>query len=564
MRLARAQDADQGQDGCVMHDVRGLGVIRRQSKAMLSKTPEWCYRHEHPLRVGSPGKLYMRYDFVSPIMDSMSRSYERIGGQNEDAFGVFLPPRKRRKVEAAAAEKTAKARPVGSVTIWTCKGCGSTDEHSLLVQNEATCCPCGVVVFMGSMVRTHREKLGAAADEDKTQHADALYSKSSDKYDRSAPTNEERHAERRLSGKASNLPGKRLKGFKRMCDAQAHIEKKAANEQLAAAIENGTAVEFTESGKFAKILAQLDSIFRQLAPVDHSVRRNTRIVMDNLWIAAVRHCRGCERQNCCELRLVERSPNIIASAVFHHALEGMLHGTVDDSGTTREHLLDLQVRTQRATTNPSKLTQIGTAKAMINIFTAVGFDPDVNCAPPPAQDVSIPPARSTVAMRSKSAAMSPQLSIHTSFARTDSSMSCDGTGSPAASDVVELRDAVSRMFVAHTPDLPIAVRSGTFRAIQAPTFLDTCKSMELLRDRSLSSIAFCVLNAVWREQQADEATRSTSFNDHGLSCPLNVFVATKLELDLAVAEQAIEKIRAIVPMDATSEASVRDDDDMFT
>jgi len=38
-------------------------------------------------------------------------------------------------------------------------------------------------------------------------------------------------------------------------------------------------------------------------------------------------------------------------------------------------------------------------------------------------------------------------------------------------------------------------------------------------------------------------------------------VAHKLEIDLAIAEQAIEAIRALVPTDATSEASVRDDDD---
>jgi len=331
--------------------------------------------------------------------------------------------------------------------------------------------------------------------------------------------------------------------------------------------------------KFNDILKHLETAFRQFAPVDHVVKVQTRKATERLWLNAVHHCRGCERHDCCELRLVERPSLIVASAVFHTTVERMLHGALDDNGTSREHLLDLQARTQRAVTNASALTLIGTAKVMINIFQTAGFDAKATCAPR-ATELTVASASSSSSTsfsyakhpgpvapsRSRPKPAPPAaLSIRAPFARADSSMSCDGSGSPVASDVVEFRDAVGRVFVAHNSELPVAVRDGAFRAIQSPGFVKDCKEMDSLRAYSLNALAFCVINAVWREQHMNDADGPRSFVNHGLVCPLNVGVAQRLELDLAVAEDAIEVIRPRVPTDAASSSSMHpEDDDLFS
>lgn len=239
---------------------------------------------------------------------------------------------------------------------------------------------------------------------------------------------------------------------------------------------------------------------------------------------------------------------------------GGLSTNTDES----EHLLDLQARTQRSMTNASALTQINTAKVMINILQAPGFDATSECAPKATIAAVTQRTSCQATARFKHPVGLQPLSLRAPFARTDSSMSCDGSGSPIPTDVVELRDAVCRVFIAHNSELPVAVRDGAFRAIQTPIFLRSCKDMESLRNYSLSAIAFCLLHAVWRAQHAEESL-IPSFIDSGTSCPLNVGVAHKLEIDLAVAEDAIQFIRTIVPTDATSEASVRgDDDDLFS
>lgn len=564
MAGARLHDAEQCEKAVKMAPKTQIAEHCHQMALTRASTPEWCYKHEHPLRVGIPGKLYHRYDFLTPILNSMDRLQERSGGTTEDAFGVFTIPRKRRKVEPPELN-ALKPLPSGPKPRWTCKGCGSTDEHLWVRHKEATSCPCGLVVFMGSMVSTHREKLGAAANDDKTQHADAVYDRGTDRFDRPAPTKEQRRMDRLLPAKGTCLPDKRLKGIGHICTAQVLLEKTAAKDILAAEVAAGNAMEYREGTKFANILGQLDATFRQLAPVDHAVKRTTRQVAEKLWITATHHVRRCGRSDCCELRLVERTPAIIAGAVFHATLERMLYGVVGDAGTTREHLLDLQARTQRSMTNASALTQINTAKVMINILQAPGFDPTAECAPKATVAGAVAQrAACPVPVRTKHHGDINPLSVRATFARTNSSMSCDGGGSPVPTDVVQLRDAVCRVFIAHNSELPVAVRDGASRAIQTPGFSKSCKDMESLRNYSLNAVAFCVLNAVWREQHADEAS-VPSFSDIGISCQLNVGVAHKLEIDLAIAEQAIEAIRALVPTDATSEASVRDDeDDLFS
>jgi hypothetical protein len=128
---------------------------------------------------------------------------------------------------------------------------------------------------------------------------------------------------------------------------------------------------------------------------------------------------------------------------------------------------------------------------------------------------------------------------------------------------VQLRDAVSTVFLAHRSELPVAVRDGAQRAVQSAGFLEACRGLADLRNSSLQCMAFCILNAVRREQAAQEPGPSFAATS-SVDCDFNVGIAMKLNLDLAIAEESIQFIRGIVPTDATSEASHGDDDDLFS
>jgi len=561
---------------------RKLAEDRRRLRAERAMVPEECYRHEHPLRTGRRDKLYRKYDFVTLICDALTRLVE--GHAADDAFGLFDPSPKRRRVGDAAEDaaeaadearrKEKEARRVvggnfGTYSGWKCPCCANTDVRLQVQLKEALVCKCGFVVRLGGeMVATHREKLGAEECDDKTQHADRVRERTHDKYDRPAQSADERRREWRYAGKVSSIGG-RIKGLGRVCDAQRLAEQTAAKEALQVEVEAGRALTRTEGGKGIKVVEHCDAMFKALAPVDRIVARTVRKEADRVWTMAALHSRKCTRVDCCELRIVERHPSIIGGAVFDLALERLIHGELDFEGSTRQHFIDLQTRMQRspAFNNTSCLTQMATTKAMVNVMQSAGFDADRACspAPPPA-----PPAAAAAAAAAGATALArspkPQHALaKVPFGRNDSSVSC-GEGSPPPGEVVQLRDAVSTVFLAHRSELPVSVRDGTHRALQAPGFVDGLKAIEGLKateglkPHSMQCLAFCALNAVWREQQADERV---SFAKVG-HCALNVGIAASLALDLAVAEEGIARIRTLVPADATSEASTGADDDLFS
>ena len=564
MREAREHyHAKIDEKGRVEHERRALAMDMKARREKWVAIPEYCYKHEHPLRCGMAGKLYHKSDLLGPIVDSIKRLHER-GDSESDPFNLFERSNKKKKLpldhaeqehqrhQDAMTKRKALGWKAGQPAVWACPSCATTDTRLQHQTKDALVCQCGYVVRMGGpIISTHRDKLGAEEGEDKTQHADRPFQER-DKYSSDAPTAQERRAQRAYASKVTNVGG-RVKGCGRLCDVQKISEQAADKAEREALVDAGLAITHKEETKGFRVAQHLDGMFRSLAPVEHNVKACVRRAADQLWTKAVMHCRNCPRSDCCELRLTSRNVSVVATAVFEITLERLIHGELEVEFVTRQHLVDLQARLQRSATysQASTLTQVNTAKAMINIMQAPAFDVYEQCAP---TLVEAAPAASPAPARPAKAKTSP-LRI-TPFARTDSSVSCD-EGSPKVDDVVQLRDTVGKVFLAHQSELPISVRDGAYRAIQAPGFAQTCKDLEILQPYSLQCVAFCVLNAVAREQA----------NDAGPSfmapMSMNVGIATKLELDLAVAEEAIVAIRAVVPSDATSEASFNCEDDLF-
>ena len=534
--------------------------------------PEWCHREEHPLFTGRPGRLYHKSDCITPIVDSMQRMVDCKGGS--DALNLFTDVdaqnKKRRKqdaydeTDAEASEKARRerervAREVGTAINWVCACCGNTDIKTQVQHKDALLCPCGFVVRLGSVVSTHREKLGAEEGEDKTQHADKPREQRVHWSDTDyVPSVVDRRNERKFASQVAKIGG-RVKGLGRLCDAQRVTESAAAKEQLADDVRNGFKLTPKDETKGWNIIAQINELSRQLAPIDHEVKRTLRCDANGVWSNAVRHCRSCTRTDCCELRLIERTPAIIAASVFETTIERLLHDESNDVRVSRQHLLDIQLRMQRSSTftNTPAITQMNTAKAMIHILQAPDFDPSMVCAP------TLPKSSASCSLAAAEATKGrTPLSSRMPFARNDSSISADGA-SPTPTDAVLMRDAVSTVFLAHRSELPVAVRDGAMRALQSPGFVKAVNEIESLRPYSIQCYAFCILNAVHREQKSAEPGPSfatTSEPDRAF----DVGIAIKLNFDLAIAEESIVRIRALVPTDAASEASTGEDDDLFS
>ena len=562
-KLAQQQCMKQIRDDC------------RRHHASVAALPEWCYSHEHPTRCGRPYKMYSKWDRVRPISDAITMIHERIGTVRgaQDAFGLFgdEPKSKRSRVapdgydeqaraELATLERQRDARrgKVNRVAGWTCELCSNRDESSQLPSNDGRVCPCGAVV-RGSVNISDGPEWRCHADDGEDHNnakkrADAGgggRSLAGREIEGESLTKDDRAAQRRATSKATSVGGHGL------IRAQHIVEKEREGDQR---VESGLTAR--EEVKRTRVVEELNKMFTKLKPIDHDVQKGVRCAAHKLWHEAVRHANSCLRASCCELRLYDRSPFIIASSVFSHTVDGILGGEITVGTVDREHVVDLQMRMQRSPefSNSSSLTQMVTAKSMISLMQAGGFDACKECAPLSA---SAPPARAPPALLAHSATCATAALANSHavrLKRCDSRLS-QGEGSPGSGgDQLPLRNALATVFLAHNSEHPASVRDGAMCALRSPGFVAGCKGLACLREASLQAVAFCILNAVAREQGGSS---NPSFAGGIAADLLNVPIAQKLKLDLAVAEDAITAIRQLVPTDAASEASAPHEDDLF-
>jgi len=485
-------------------------------------TPEWCYTHEHPLRCGIPGKLYMRSDVFGPIVDAMTRM--RQGLNTSDAFDVFGDVSKKKKRKMAFVEEASSSERKPSCFGWECSCCGNRDVRLQIQTKDSLVCPCGAVVRMGGeIVSTHREKLGAAEEDDRTQHADAVRVRRTDKYDHAPVGADELRCNHRSAS------------------------RRAHPEPVPNATREHVELSSRETLKQERILEATEKIFKKLMPVDQVIKRQVRIEVDRLWLDSVVHSKICTASGCCQIRLQDRTASIIASSVFEITVNRIINGEIIVDQLDREHIIDLHVRMQRspAFSNVSSMTQMSSAKAVISIMQEPDFNACAPCAQTSLGEREVP---------TRTLARLPLLPIRPPM-RMDSSMTLGGDSSPA-NELIQFRDAITNVYYGHKTTLPTSVRDGALRALQSPSFLSNVTSLECIKGLSHHCVSFCILNAISRAKQ-----RSTVPSFAARVEMMNVPIAQKLQLDLAIAEDAIQAILAIVPTDVALEVERDDDDD---
>lgn len=567
--------------GAVEHDkrmqreelLRANSAFRvvREAVNQRKATPDWCYKHEHPLRTGKKCTLYARWDFLTPIFDSMSA----MDKESTDAFGVSTMISKKHRMERAKSNPEpftfGRPKPGEIVHQWTCPGCGNHDRSKLITDHEGMTCPCGVFVGV-VMVSGNREKLGASQNDDKTTHADRTYEARTDKFDRPPPSTSEARAARMCAAKAlSTGSGVRVAGYKRMCDAQTLSERQLAKELVSAQVRAGTGLEPRDQVKQRQVLQCCEAIFKSLNPIDHEIKRQVRIVTDQAYVDAVQHASKCSNRHLCDVRLAERSPAVIAQACFEYTINALVDGTIVDANVDQARLLDVRERMSRSMKfqNTSSMTQVESGKVMLNLLRAPTFNICVECTPQTAspaapsfdKSVSFAPILPDSAPDSKKSTPSlglPHLRSLESpcFTRTPSLCS-NGEWSPTVPKKVQHRDAIAHIFLSHRSEMKTCIRDTALGLTQNDAFSKACASDQRLLQLDNSQFAFCLLNAVAREQTPNKASFVNPIQ-------MNAGIADRLGLGLLFADEAVKTLCSLLPDESKNTGLVGEPDDLFS
>jgi hypothetical protein len=341
------------------------GVQLRRSH---SDDPTLCYRHDHPLRTGAHNRLYERHDYITPIFDSLDRMSG--GGSADDPLSSArgTPPRE----PCGDDERLSPPRPRSACVLdprgeWRCGSCDRALRTCTEQRADALVCACGAVVCAhGALVSTHRERLGADACDDRTQHADAPVAVERDRFDRAPPSARERVAAARADARATRVPA-RARGA--LARAQFALDERARLERGA-----------LDDPQLHRVLAALEVLFefvgqgahgRARSCVPFELQRAMRIHADRLWTHAVAHSAVCSRA--CRLRaLCTHSSRVIANAIFDDRLERAVAAGDDDADVhvtrlDRSHLLGLRehVRALRQNVTPSARGGVETARSYV-------------------------------------------------------------------------------------------------------------------------------------------------------------------------------------------------------
>lgn len=281
------------------------------------------YAHLHPLKVGLPNKMYCVHDYVTPITDSLTQL--RQSRDTCDFFG-FLASTKPAAMEAASSPPSSSVwtspvteQPVAAPTRgWRCPNpaCDNRSRDKLQSCREGTTCTvCGVVVS-GNTVATHRERLGASEDDDNTIHADVPYAAKTDAYDRPPMSANEHKAAKRSAIQLTTLPGKRLKGTGRMCDAARKVVDMVVREHAVHEALNDTQIV-----KLRRILEDLEVHFESFRPMPLPIQREIRYAATAIWTSACKHADCCEYGSDCQIRLTSYTHKVLAVGIFQSVVQ---------------------------------------------------------------------------------------------------------------------------------------------------------------------------------------------------------------------------------------------------
>jgi hypothetical protein len=262
----------------------------------------------------------------------------------------------------------------------------------------------------------------------------------------------------------------------RTCEAQREVQKRSMREMR---IESGLSAR--EELKQQRILEAIEEMFRTFHPVQHEMKRSTRMDTVNLWAKASAHGQLCKHSGCCELRLGDRSPYVIAASIFICSIEKAIDEKTPTLGIDRMHAIDLQSRMQRSSTfsNPSMRSQTGAARGIIRLLESKACPV---CKPPPIETKIKPPPTAT---------------------KINETQKRLGLGS------VAIQQAISKVFAALNAELKLSVKLGALEATHSQTNVDSICALPGLRGQTSLATAFCVLHAVAKDPESAKGGLNT-------------------------------------------------------
>jgi hypothetical protein len=435
-------------------------------------------REHHPLNKGKrsshctgiPGKLYDRNDILQPIIDSMQLMYYKLGWSSRSPMQHSLS-------HMEVATSLTATRNTSSLGGRQCSGCSNKDPNNFLPtadKSHLACKMCGVV-SSAIHIATDREK-NCAREDDKTTHADRPYESNTDRFDRPAKSCDDLRKEREQQVLSSRI-SKKAKQKNGLGWAHEHSVRQAARAE-----RERMEMDPKDSTKGNHIQQQLDKLFEPLDPMNNQIKRFCRMEADRAWREAVRHSNVCCARGTCQLRIKEKSPIVIADAVFSSALAHLLDGNTTLDGVTHSELLVLADKRMAIQSSKGSSSSHRAVQTIVATFLA--------------NDQSTPlPECQPLQMKSESpVSVYPKGSHGTPFARSDSS----GSDVSGVGDAIQLRNHLSKMHKTLGPSVPSIVLDGALKALQSHEFrsaLMTNPKPEI-EPLSQSGVAFAILEAV--------------------------------------------------------------------
>lgn len=462
---------------------------RERSRIDSNDMDEMVLREQHPLNrgkrsqycTGLPGKLYSRYDIVSPISDSMQIMYYRLGWTGlpqllSEQLIVSSKCARRSPDESLHAAGLGPAPAPQPVPL--CKGCRSTDPRDFTPTADKShlVCKCGVVASMITIAQ-EREK-NCAREDDKTTHADKPYEPKTDRFDHPAQSCEEVRKQRERDAAGTRI-SKKAKQKLGVGWTQEYAAREAARAE-----RQRQDMDPKDVTKGQNIQIKLDELFTALEPLDNQIKRFCRMEADRAWREAVRHCDVCAARGRCQLRIKEKGAAVIADASLACSINTLVDGKVTLDGVTHAGLLVVANKLGAQQAHKGTSCALRAVRTIVSALQAHSQATPIPSCPVPTKSSCQPspaPSNSSDASVARPPPSAP-------FARTDSSVSDVGEHRRENSPL-KLRDSIMSVFRYMGTDQTISVRDAALSIVQLPDFR-AALDVALVEDEDLSKLPF--------------------------------------------------------------------------
>lgn len=357
---------------CIPLERSSIGAVRKtRLRAESRPAPYKCSYlppHLHPARCGIPGKLYNRYDMVTPICDSIRRLYDSSYGNDMFEEKSDPPPELPLFHPSIQDHPDPSAYFAGTVNVFnrteeeqrsedsvaveaTCELCGCNEAEGrwmMTSDKDGFVCHCGNVVQRQNTVSMHRDK-NCMESEDSTTRAEAVYQPRISWLERDTPSAEETRKEREREHRGSFIPERMAKKL-----GLGYAQQSTVRKATAEALQDGSTTDSNPFGWDKKELSKSDSLLRSLQslfdvhkPVDRNIQFYMRKRTLWMWSRVVAHERACTsacRGSSCRLKLSKRTMGSVAESAFDYHLDQLINHGSSLNTVDHEAVRDLKER----------------------------------------------------------------------------------------------------------------------------------------------------------------------------------------------------------------------------